>query len=379
MSATRGSVAGVDDVERTLKARKRRLYRLGIVLAVVVIAVSWLARGPDDPLLTYGYPLVGVALAAFLPLLPRDDVPLVRVEIGLFLVAALLILVRLAWHLFLAESLEAQLLVLAGGHYWAFALLMIFGFLMFDRRLGLRMGVGLLATSLLLALAAVAVDAAEGTLTATPVTYLVRVHGFLALLLVLVAGVSSLREQLHRALERSEVLSSRAMTDPLTGLANRWAAEERLEAEIGDAARRRRGVGIALADVDGFKAINDTHGHGTGDEVLGAIAETLDAEVRARDLVARWGGEEFLLVMPETTPQEAAQIAERCRRAIADATPAGVAVTATFGVAGHREGESASALVRRADVALYHGKRTGRDRVEIAEPAVDAKGAAPGS
>ncbi|MFO8076094.1 MAG: diguanylate cyclase, partial [Egibacteraceae bacterium] len=244
------------------------------------------------------------------------------------------------------------------------------------RRLGLRMGSALLLVSLALAGAAMGAAATEGTLEARTVVHLLRVHGFLALMLLLVAGVASLREQLHRALERSAVLSSRAMTDPLTGLGNRWAAEERLAEEIEDAGRRDRSVAVVMVDVDDFKAINDRHGHSTGDAVLAAIAALIDDEVRARDLVARWGGEEFLVVLPEVGADEAARAAERCRVAVAEGAPGGVAVTATFGVAGLAAGEGAGALLRRADLALYEGKRLGRDRVVVAEtPASPPSGA----
>lgn len=366
----------IRDVERALGARKRGVYQAGIVVAVAVTMGSWLTREPGDAILTYGYPLFAVVLLSFLPLLRRERVPLVRIELGLFLSAAALVLVRLGWHLFGTRTLEEQLLVLTGGHYWAFGLLMIFGFVMFDRRLGLRMGSALLLVSLALAGAAMGAAATEGTLEARTVVYLLRVHGFLALMLMLVAGVASLREQLHRALERSEVLSSRAMTDPLTGLGNRWAAEERLAEEIEDASRRDRSVAVVMVDVDDFKAINDHHGHSTGDAVLAAIAALIDDEVRGRDLVARWGGEEFLVVLPEVGADEAARAAERCRVAVAEGAPGGVAATATFGVAGLADGEGAGALLRRADLALYEGKRLGRDRVVIAEtPASPPSGA----
>ena len=218
----------------------------------------------------------------------------------------------------------------------------------------------------MLAVIAMQRDAAAGELPTTVVVHLDRVHAFLAIVLAVVAGAAALREQLDRALGRAEVLRTQAISDPLTGLANRTAGNERLDDESSDARRRRWPLAIVLFDIDHFKAINDTHGHLVGDEVLIATAEVISAAVRPRDLLVRWGGEEFLIVLPETTGDEAMEIAERARRALAAARPHGQSVTATFGVAEHLEHEEVKDLLARADAALYEGKGGGRDQVVLA-------------
>ena len=158
---------------------------------------------------------------------------------------------------------------------------------------------------------------------------------------------------------RAEAL---AHTDPLTGLPNRRAFEERLAAEI-DRLRdiASAGFSIAIFDVDHFKAYNDTYGHPAGDELLRALAREWNARLRPGDLLARFGGEEFALLMPRCSVGDAASIVQR----LLDRVPNGK--TASAGVAWSDGTELAEALVQRADEALYRAKRTGRARLELAD------------
>lgn len=164
-----------------------------------------------------------------------------------------------------------------------------------------------------------------------------------------------------------------ATTDPLTGLANRiklWDALEkaRLRAELEQAP-----LVVALADVDHFKAINDTHGHDVGDAALREIALLLGKTLRENDLVGRWGGEEFLCLLPDTSLEAGLAVTERVRAAIETArvrsSDLELAVTITMGVAGLGAGESLAQCIKRADGALYRGKRSGRNRVVAADRA----------
>ena len=151
-------------------------------------------------------------------------------------------------------------------------------------------------------------------------------------------------------------------TDPLTGLPNLRAFLERLELALADASRGRR-FALAMADIDHFKLINDTHGHQVGDRVLVAIAEVMRQRARKNDLVARYGGEEFVLVLADVDEPLAVHVAESFRERIASIKePA--CVTASFGVCAYTEElGTADALIRAADTALYRAKRDGRDRV----------------
>lgn len=189
----------------------------------------------------------------------------------------------------------------------------------------------------------------------------------------LAAGLIDVNESLvveHRRLDRElNRLDRETRLDALTGLANRRAFDRRLAHEVG-AALGGRAFSVVAIDIDRFKSINDRFGHAAGDSVLRWLADRLRAAARRRDLVARHGGEEFAAILPDAAPADAAAWAERLRNAMRAAPIPGldVVVTASFGVAGWRVGESGPAVVERADRALYLAKETGRDRIVIDEP-----------
>ena len=171
----------------------------------------------------------------------------------------------------------------------------------------------------------------------------------------------------HRRLARM------ATTDPLTGLFNRRhmvALTEKLRARE---QRQPRNLTLMLMDLDHFKEINDQYGHELGDRVLERVSALLREQGREQDFVGRWGGEEFLVVMPETDPTQARIAAERIRAAVAaldwsDLQPGLRQVTLCAGISQMEEPESFSSAIARADRALYRGKALGRNRVEEAEP-----------
>jgi len=179
---------------------------------------------------------------------------------------------------------------------------------------------------------------------------------------VLAEANRSLRDQ-------AEQLERLSTTDELTGVYNRRHLSRRLEEEARRAARDGTMLSLVLLDVDNFKAINDRHSHVAGDQVLARIAGVLAETVRRSDVVARWGGEEFALLLPGCGIAEASRVAEKARAAVAgndwsDAAP-GLTVTVSIGVACLREaGSDTLELVRLADRRLYGAKRAGRNRIE---------------
>jgi diguanylate cyclase (GGDEF)-like protein len=181
--------------------------------------------------------------------------------------------------------------------------------------------------------------------------------------------ILDLQEQLLAA---HEVLRHQATHDPLTGLWNRAVTLDRLERELARCRREGKAVGVLMIDADHFKALNDAHGHLAGDAALREISRRLTLGVRPYDTVGRYGGEEFLLVLPDCDATTLSHLGERLRHAIAAAPldlPEGlVGVTISVGGAasGAADGGDAAALVRAADAALYRAKRGGRDRVEMA-------------
>jgi two-component system, cell cycle response regulator len=156
-------------------------------------------------------------------------------------------------------------------------------------------------------------------------------------------------------------LESLLREDALTGLLNRRAILSHLAGMVSGARRHGHPLSVAMIDLDGFKAINDAYGHATGDEVLVAAVRAMRARLRAEDHLGRLGGEEFLVILPDTRGDAAATVAEKLREEVA-AAPGPVRVTCSVGVATW-DGETPDALLRRADEALYAAKDAGRDRV----------------
>lgn len=165
-----------------------------------------------------------------------------------------------------------------------------------------------------------------------------------------------------------------AITDPLTGLYNRRYTETHLDNLIARVKGGGNAISLLMMDIDHFKAVNDTHGHNVGDEVLREFAERIAQGVRGIDLAARYGGEEFVVVMPETSAEDAVLVAQRLRQSIADkpfqvSTDDGVlAVTVSIGLADTSLASVSDrqSLLRAADEALYEAKNQGRNRVEVA-------------
>jgi diguanylate cyclase len=171
---------------------------------------------------------------------------------------------------------------------------------------------------------------------------------------------------LKAAVERIEVMANR---DELTGLANRRAITAWLAEQIDAAGRTGTPLSVAILDIDHFKKINDTYGHHAGDRTLQIFSQIAAETIRGTDRIGRYGGEEFLLVLVGAPLDRAKEPLERTRKALTahqwDAIEAGLRVTTTIGVAQHSPGETAQELIRRADMALYLGKESGRDRLVI--------------
>jgi diguanylate cyclase (GGDEF)-like protein len=185
---------------------------------------------------------------------------------------------------------------------------------------------------------------------------------------------SSLRESLYkRGIQLKEAyrrIEELAELDELTGSFNRRCIMRMLDDEIARAHRTRTPFSVALIDLDWFKRINDAYGHPTGDEVLRTFAITVFANIRSIDRFGRYGGEEFLLILPETPHDVAARILDRQREIIADldwsAFSPGMSVTISAGVATLTPNEAPDALLARADSALYAAKARGRNRIASA-------------
>jgi diguanylate cyclase (GGDEF)-like protein len=194
--------------------------------------------------------------------------------------------------------------------------------------------------------------------------------------------ILELESRLSKSLAREEALASR---DSLTGLPNRRALYDRLREELSHAKRTRTSVGVIMVDLDHFKHINDQFGHAAGDEALRRVAKALLAHRRDYDFTGRWGGEEFLVILPGATLADAGRVAERIRTAIqAIELPMGgtepVRLRASLGVAAARPAVlpvGLDELLGSADDAMYRAKREGRNRVRLHADGREAPGTGP--
>ena len=177
---------------------------------------------------------------------------------------------------------------------------------------------------------------------------------------------------LMKRLRKAEALAQkRAVTDALTGVLNRGAIIDAIKAEVSRSQRTREPLSWVLLDIDHFKQVNDTHGHVVGDHVLREVARRLTSQLRAYDRLGRYGGEEFLVLLPQTSPDQVEAIVERIRHSVADApfdTPSGpIPVTISLGVASWPEPTThdLDQLIHAADECLYESKEAGRNQAHF--------------
>ncbi|HLI20857.1 MAG TPA: GGDEF domain-containing protein [Stellaceae bacterium] len=187
-----------------------------------------------------------------------------------------------------------------------------------------------------------------------------------------IAGeVTELRENLQQ-------VQREALTDALTGIPNRKFFDARLQEAARESQSESEPLSLLIADIDHFKSFNDNFGHQIGDQVLKLVARTLSDSVKGRDTPARFGGEEFAIILPRTNLKQAAIVADQIRNAVLRRRFVGKdtredygGVTISFGVAQYRNAEDLAEFIRRADAALYHAKREGRNRVSTELQAAD--------
>ena len=220
------------------------------------------------------------------------------------------------------------------------------------------------------------VEAADSILDSSAVQTLTFMTTFSVVLVSSLGFIFMLRD---RADENNRVMAAR---DPLTGVANRRSLVASLDRDVARARRTHESIAVMMVDIDHFKRVNDMYGHPVGDQVLCSVVNVLRDRVRAQDLVGRYGGEEFMVVLPDTGLAGAEQLARALCRAVADSrchvsaadapgsAPGGVdiEVTVSIGVYGGRleQGDTWDLLIAAADRALYQAKQNGRNRVEVA-------------
>ncbi len=358
------------------ESSKRAIYLWSLGLSSPSLPVVVWLRWDEEPLLgvTYGL-LCALLVTVFVGLLTRRMTP-ATAERAVISVIPVLWIVRMFAVLYLQPDLAVAAAVVNQSIGPGFVILAIVAYLALPARQGLALSGGFVLICLGLVLPRVSGEILRVGMT-LEVIGLLRVGLTTAVSVALLFALASLKEHLAREKAQAEANAHLARTDQLTGLPNRRAVTERLRELLALAERHDRPLTLAVIDVDHFKAINDRAGHLAGDEVLRAVADTMVEVLRDSDVVGRWGGDELIVVLPETATAAAAttleRVLERVRSEVVVACPqrSGVAadgpgpVTLSVGLAQRAEGETQDRLLSRADRALYGAKASGRDRVSI--------------
>jgi diguanylate cyclase (GGDEF)-like protein len=337
--------------ESPAEALKRRVYIVIVLLGLPGIYTAWFASRSEQPFMAVAYICLGVGVLFGLVKLLNPRVSVVWAERYGFVLTVMIVLANLIYSDYIAAPGPILHDARETSH-WLIAYLCVLTYVVFDTRTGLRIASTIAAVAFALGWLGIARNGDLGG-DSGELLALVRYTSISTAMLAFTYLLAYSKEQLN-------VERVRSSTDDLTGLANRRALYAILETQI----VAEDHVAVILLDVDRFKNINDTFGHAAGDEVLIGFADLLRHHVPNTVSVGRWGGEEFLIVLPKTNLEAALAQAEKVRLALEHRWFDVGQVTASFGVACLQPDESLSDLVRRADLALYAAKSRGRNRVE---------------
>jgi diguanylate cyclase (GGDEF)-like protein len=329
---------------------KRRVYLVIILLGLPGIYTAWSANRIEQPFMGNAYICLGLGVLFTLSRTLNPRVSVVWIERFGFVMTVMIVLTNVLYTDYFATVQGPTWRESRETSHWLIAYLCVFAYVIFETRIGLRVASAIAAVAFLLGLLGV-----QSQQDPSELYSLIRYTSISTALLAFTYLLAYSKEQL-----RFERL--RSSTDELTGLANRRALYAILEAHI--ARGEDDHVSVILLDVDRFKNINDTFGHTVGDKVLIGFAQLLRRNVPKIASVGRWGGEEFLIVLPESNLESTLAQAEKMRLALEHHVFEVGQVTASFGVACLHPDESLSDLIRRADLALYAAKSRGRNRVE---------------
>ncbi|HEY0215703.1 MAG TPA: GGDEF domain-containing protein [Cellulomonas sp.] len=356
----------------------RRVLLVCLLIGAGSVVAVLLLRGGADPVVQWLSPLLLVVIVAFAWVVLRQPRATIAASRLVLTGLELLWLVTMVSRLRMAPEDGGGWDSLFPTTFMGFALFVVIGFLVFGTRLAAWH-----AGAVLVAVVGAGLVALRGEPEAGPHSVdLVRYAVYLGVLAAMVYVLSRTKESAARAFQVAEHASAEAASmremayrDPLTGAANRRRLEDEL-AYQGRVVGSGLDVAMVYLDLDRFKTVNDELGHAVGDRVLIAVAAVLDHQVRSGDLVARPGGEEFVVVAPGMAPADAREMAERLRTALPGAVEGetGVRVTASFGVTALRAHEDPAAALGRVDALMYRAKHAGRDRVAGDEDLADVPG-----
>lgn len=356
----------------SLRALKRRIYLWALAVGLLAILTGWVFKtyaGTATPYDRVIFPILTALCLGVLIVLWRTPVALVWIELALFTGTALSLLGRLIEILVTPETpLDPDHLAAFSDLLYWFPLVYVLAFLMFESRRRLLVGcLAFFAASLILGLAH-GVEEWQSKGDMADLYLLGRFYLANAAYIVLLMVSVRLNEQYVRLHTLAETMTHLAHTDTLIRIANRRELDAAIAREVNRATRHCLPLSLIMFDLDHFKQVNDKYGHDAGDTVLKETARVVRGHLRGADLLGRWGGEEFLIIAPNTDSAQARELAERLRQAIAICPLEYVGnITASFGVAEYCPQESPEAWLKHADEALYAAKQGGRNRVAVTD------------
>ena len=355
--------AGADSVDRR-DGLRRRIYLACLIVGIPILLTVWWTHRADDPFLALAYPLSAASQIVVVVGLLRGSMGVRTAERVVLAGIVVTYLGGLGVGVVTAPDLASVDEQLTLSALLTVNLMPMLAYVTFDTVRALQVSLAIVGAYIGIVGIRLVPEALSGRLGGEATDYLSQMI-FLLAAVGLLHVIAQVKSQAAEARLTAEAMEELANTDALTGIANRRQLHQVLEEWVGAAAADTN-LAVVLIDLDHFKRVNDRHGHETGDAVLRRVARTLVDVARPGDLVGRWGGEEFLVIAPATTKDEAIGLAEACRVALSATTaPAVGRITASFGVAVHLDDDTAWTLLRRADDALYQAKAQGRDRVEI--------------
>lgn len=354
---------------------KRRTYAVILAVGLIGATSAWVANelaGTISPFTRAIFVLIIALIAAAMWSFVTQRVPMRLVEEAVYLIVSGIMLSVLAYALYGESDPALADLSLFSLHLW-FPFVYIFIFIGYDSAAALTRSGILYGLSVAVSIPAMVTPSES------------RLHGFSTLGLTVISMgsiiavlffLTRMKDQLRRSELAADRMKLLADTDPLTEILNRRGMKALMEQEIRRAAQEGTPLSLIVFDLDNFKAINDAYGHDVGDDVLITVAGLIKPHLRATDCFARWGGEEFAILVPGAPLDRTHLLADRLRTILQEHdSNAGWKLSASFGVSTYIEHDTMTTLAKRADVALYRAKRDGKNRTEIGqafEPAVAA-------
>ncbi|PWH19264.1 MAG: hypothetical protein DDG59_03710 [Anaerolineae bacterium] len=345
------SAADFPDLTIKLEERKRRLYKLALIVALPSIVFAWYFYRDTNLFIRYGYPWLIAAALIWVIALFWKRIPLKWIEHFMLFTTSLFFLVKYFYLLFLTD-LTTQWQELEAT-YWVTALLFLLAYIIANHHLTLRFALGYSGVTFVGGLWRLYPGEMERLIE------MIRLNTRVVILALLAFILAKIKDDLLESQSAKSYWEWQANIDHLTQLPNRRMLSNLIESWIAS----RTSFAVLLIDLDNFKCFNDTYGHDVGDVLLSRLAFTLRSNLRASDFAARWGGEEFLVLVGKSTTEQAVQLAERLRTEVENMSFGEDRVSISIGGTLFKQSDDLNSLIKRADTALYSAKQQGRNRV----------------